>query len=117
MLHGFARLAFFAERTAKPLSDYRIGNRESGIGNRESGIGNRESGIGNWESGIANRESRIGNRESGIANRESVSCRAFLKHFSRRLSINLEPSPPRTFSQSPFCTRCVWFKKKSICSN
>jgi hypothetical protein len=48
MLHGFARLAFFAERTAKPLSDYRIGNWESGIGNRESGIGNRESGIGKW---------------------------------------------------------------------
>ncbi|MBE9096868.1 hypothetical protein IQ252_23895 [Tychonema sp. LEGE 07203] len=38
MLHGFARLAFFA-----------VGNRESGIGNRESGIGNRELGIGNWE--------------------------------------------------------------------
>jgi hypothetical protein len=36
MLHGFARLAFFAERTAKPLSDYRIGNRESGTGNREA---------------------------------------------------------------------------------
>ena len=59
MLHGFAQLAFFAERTAKPLSDYRIGNRESGIGNCqlpianwESGIGNRELGIGNWESGI-----------------------------------------------------------------
>ena len=44
MLHGFARLAFFAERTAKPLSDYRIGNWESGIGNRESGIG-KLSGI------------------------------------------------------------------------
>ena len=55
MLHGFAQLAFFAERTAKPLSDYRIGNRESGIGNRELGIGNRESGIGNRESGIGNR--------------------------------------------------------------
>ena len=42
MLHGFARLAFFAERTAKPLGDYRIGhrpNRASGIGK----IGNRES--------------------------------------------------------------------------
>jgi hypothetical protein len=55
MLHGFAPLAFFAERTAKPLSDYRIGNWESRIGNRESGSGN-----GNRESGIANRESRIG---------------------------------------------------------
>jgi len=99
MLHGFARLAFFAERTAKPLGDYRIGNRESGIGNRESGIGNRELGIRN--------------RESGIGNRELVSCRAFLKHFSRRLSINLEPSPPRTFSPSPFCNRCVWFKKRA----
>ena len=33
MLHGFARLALFAEGTAKPLSDY-TGNRESGIGNR-----------------------------------------------------------------------------------
>ena len=87
MLHGFARLAFFGERTAKPLSDY----------------------TGNWESGIAN-------RELGIGNRELVSCRAFLKHFSRRLSINLEPSPPRTFSPSPFCNRCVWLKK-SICSN
>ena len=75
MLHGFARLAFFAERTAKPLFDY----------------------TGNWE--------------SGIGNRELVSCRAFLKHFSRRLSINLEPSPPRTFSPCPFCNRCVWFKK------
>jgi len=85
MLHGFARLAFFAERTAKPLGDYRIGNRESGIGNRESGIGNREL----------------------------VSPRAFLKHFSRRLSINVEPSPPRTFSPSRFCNRCVWFKKRA----
>jgi len=92
MLHGFARLAFFAERTAKPLSDYRIGNWESGIGNRELGIANRVS---------------------RIANREVVSCRAFLKHFSRRLSINLEPSPPRTFSPSPFCNRCVWLKKRA----
>ncbi len=33
MLHGFARLAFFAEPTAKQLSDY-TGNWESGIGNR-----------------------------------------------------------------------------------
>ena len=49
MLHGFARLAFFAERTAKPLSDYRIGNRESGIGNRESRIGNREA-VGHFSS-------------------------------------------------------------------
>ena len=88
-----------------------IGNRESGIGNRESGIGNREPGIGNRESGTGNREPGIGNRESGIGNREVVSCRAFLKHFSRRLSINLEPSPPRTFSPSPFCNRCVWLKK------
>jgi hypothetical protein len=32
MLHGFARVAFFAARTAKPLSDYRIGNLELGIG-------------------------------------------------------------------------------------
>jgi hypothetical protein len=37
MLHGFAPLAFFAERTAKPLWDYRIGNRQSGIG-KLSGI-------------------------------------------------------------------------------
>jgi hypothetical protein len=131
MLHGFARLAFFAERTAKPLGDYRIGNRESGIGNRESGIGNRASGIGQRgnrpkrESGIGQRGNRasakegIGHRpkrESGIGqrgHREVVSCRAFLKHFSRRLSINLEPSPPRKFSPSPFCTRCVWFKKRA----
>ena len=35
MLHGFARLAFFAGRTAKPLSDYRIRNRELGMGSRE----------------------------------------------------------------------------------
>ena len=103
-----------------PNLELGIGNRESGIGNRESGIGNRESGIGNRESGIAIRESGIGNRESGIGNRESgiairevVSCGAFLKHFSRRLSINLEPSPPRTFSPSPFCKRCVWFKKRA----
>jgi hypothetical protein len=59
MLHGFARLAFFAERSAKPLSDYRIGNRELGIANRELGIGN-------WESRIANRESGIG-KLSGIS--------------------------------------------------
>jgi hypothetical protein len=71
MLHGFARLAFFAERTAKPLGDYRIGNRELGIGNRELGIGN-------WELGIGNRELGIGNWELGIGNRELVSCRAFL---------------------------------------
>ena len=70
MLHGFARLALFAEGTAKPLSDY-------------------------------------------TGNRELVSCRAFLSHFSRRLSINLEPSPPRTFSPSPFCNCCVWFKKRA----
>ncbi|NQE34822.1 hypothetical protein E5S67_02551 [Microcoleus sp. IPMA8] len=31
--------------------------------------------------------------EWGIANGESVSYPAFLKHFSRRLSINLSPSP------------------------
>lgn len=37
MLHGFARLAFFAAPTAKPLSDYRIGHWESGIG-KLSGI-------------------------------------------------------------------------------
>jgi hypothetical protein len=85
MLHGFAPLAFFAERTAKPLWDYRIANRQSPIAN--------------WE--------------SGIANREVVSCRAFLKHFSPRLSINLEPSPPRTFSPSRFCNRCVWLKKRA----
>ena len=66
MLHGFARLAFFAERTAKPLSDYRMGNWESGIGNWESGIGNRESGIGNRELGIGNWESGIG-KLSGIS--------------------------------------------------
>jgi len=41
ILHGFARLVFFAGRTAKPLQI-----TELGIGNRESGIGNRESGIG-----------------------------------------------------------------------
>ncbi len=46
MLHGFARLAFFAERTAKPLRDYRIGNRESRFAIRESRFGNRESRIG-----------------------------------------------------------------------
>jgi hypothetical protein len=132
MLHGFARLAFFAERTAKPLSDYRIGNRESGIGksgighrasgignrasgigHRASGIGHRASGIGHRASGIGHRASGIGHRASGIGHRELVSCRGFLKHFSRRLSINLEPSPPRTFSPSPFCNRCVWFKKRS----
>ncbi|MEG4147986.1 hypothetical protein [Microcoleus sp. Pol12B5] len=44
MLHGFARLAFFAGRTAKPLSDYRIGNWELGIGNWGLGIG-KLSGI------------------------------------------------------------------------
>jgi hypothetical protein len=35
MLHGFARLAFFAERTA--CTAFRLPNWESGIGNRESG--------------------------------------------------------------------------------
>jgi hypothetical protein len=44
MLHGFARLAFFAERTA--CTAFRLPNWEPGIGNPESGIGNRESGIG-----------------------------------------------------------------------
>ena len=86
MLHGFARLAFFAERTAKPLRDYRIGNRESGIGNRES----------------------------GIANRELVSCRAFLKHFSRRLSINLEPSPLGRSPHLPFVTAASGLKKEYL---
>jgi hypothetical protein len=100
MLHGFARLAFFAERTAKPLSDYRIGNWESGIANRESRIGNRESGIGN--------------RESRIANRELVSCRAFLKHFSRRLSINLEPSPLGRSPHLPFVTAASGLKKEYL---
>ena len=59
MLHGFARLAFFAERTAKPLGDYRIGNRESGIGNRPK----RESGIGHRPKRASAKEG-IGNRES-----------------------------------------------------
>jgi hypothetical protein len=114
MLHGFARLAFFANRTAKPLSDYRIGqigNWASGIGNWASGIGNWELGIGNWELGIGPR--RASARAGHRPNRELVSCRAFLTHFSRRLSINLEPSPPRTFSPSPFCHRCVWLKKRA----
>ncbi len=93
MLHGFARLAFFAEHTAKPLSDYRIGN---------------------WESGIGNRESRIGNRESRIGNRELVSCRAFLKHFSRRLSINLEPSPLGRSPHLPFVTAASGLKKEYL---
>jgi len=86
MLHGFARLAFFAERTAKPLWDYRIGNRESGIGNWESGIGNREL----------------------------VSCQAFLKHFSRRLSINLEPSPLGRSPHLPFVTAASGLKKEHL---
>gem|GEM_PF-2075103 len=58
--------------------------------------------------GIANRESRIGNRESGIGKLSGIS-----QAFFSKVVINLEPSPPRTFSPSPFCNRCVWFKKRA----
>src|SRR4028119_1314296 len=92
-------MALHRLRSLRSVLQNRFPITELGIGNRESGIGNRELGIGN--------------RESGIANREVLSCRAFLKHFSRRLSINLEPSPPRTFSPSPFCNRCACFKKRA----
>ena len=73
MLHGFARLAIFAV----PQNRFPI----------------TESGIGNRQSGISNRESAIRNQQSAIGNRQSVNCPAFLKDFSRRLWINLSPSP------------------------
>ena len=105
MLHGFARLAFFAERTPKPLSDYRMGNWESGIANRESRIANRESGIGNRESGIGNRELGIGNREA-VGHFSSIfleGCRLT----SNRLSLRRSP-------YIPFVTAASGLKKEHL---
>ncbi|MEG4634162.1 hypothetical protein QUB56_32110 [Microcoleus sp. AR_TQ3_B6] len=90
------------------------GNRQPSIGNRQSGIGNREPAIGNRQSGIGNRESAIGNRQSGTGNWELVSCRAFLKHLSPRLSMNLEPSPPRTSAHLPFVTAASGLKQEYL---
>ncbi|WP_445176415.1 hypothetical protein [Microcoleus sp.] len=87
-------MALHGLRSLRSVLQNRFPITELGIGNRESGIGNWELGIGNWESGIG--------KLSGIS-----------QAFFSKVVINLEPSPPRTFSPSPFCNRCVWFKKRA----